>query len=519
MRKILFKLNVDKKYLNSIHYIISRAKNSGNPKEFLERHKTIPNIIDIYNTYNEMLKENNAVDFDDILLLVKDLFLQFPEVKKYYQDMFDYVLVDEFQDSNRLQNELMELIVKDGNFTVVGDDYQSIYQFRGAEPEFFINFPFKFPNAKIFKLERNYRSTKPIVAAADALIANNKFRLEKKCFSTKEGPPILACQFYNEDDEAQWIARQCFKYHHNLNLPWAEMAVLYRTRFCSLAFEKRFRKEQIPYHIIGARSFYESKEVQDINAYLISAVNPRDDIAFERILNVPRRGVGPATLKKIQAFRKPGTSLQEACWLALQANVLSKKVSSKLSLLRSQLRQIGESTPLEAIEAVINEVGYREYLELYSENSEDFLNRMGNVEQLQYIASQKNSIEDYLEESSLVREDQDDEDGKVDGVKLLTFHAAKGLEFKVVFVAGVEEGLLPHWRSIITEDGIGEKAKGVEEERRLLYVAMTRAAEMLHLTWAIRRQGNQTRASRFMFELPKEHIVFKCFTENRGDVI
>ncbi len=512
LKKILLNLNVDKKYLNAIYHLISRAKNSGNPEKFLSGYKGIPKIEEIYRNYNNALKESNAVDFDDILLLTRNLFLQYPEVRKFYQNMFDYVLVDEFQDSNQLQNEIMELIVRNGNFTVVGDDYQSIYQFRGAEPRFFVDFPSKFPDARIFKLERNYRSTIPIVAAADALIANNKFRIKKKCFSVKEGPPITACSFFDEEDEAEWIADQSLEYHRRYNIPWNQIAVLYRTRFCSLALEKKFRRKRLPYKIVGARSFYESKEVQDINAYLISAVNPRDDLAFERILNTPRRGIGKATIKKIQTFRSPGTSFQDACWKALQANAVSRKVLSELSKLKTILEEIAKSPPDKAIEIVLNEAKYKEYLEAYSENSEDFLNRMGNIEQLIYIASQKLTIEHYLEESALVREDIDEEIQEISGIRLMTFHAAKGLEFKVVFIVGLEEGLLPHWRAITTEDGLNERTEGVEEERRLLYVAMTRASERLHLSWARFRQGHSTETSRFVSEIPEKYLIFKAFT-------
>jgi len=513
LKKIALKLNVDKKYVRSIHYIISKAKNTGDPEQYLSRHKGIPKILDLYKLYNETLKENNAVDFDDILLLVRNMFVKHPEVRKRYQQFFDYILIDEFQDSNALQNEIAELILRDGNLMVVGDDYQSIYQFRGAEPRFFVDFPNRFPNAKVFKLEQNYRSTKPIVAAADALIAHNTFRIEKKCFSVKDGPPVKICKFFDEKDEASWIADECKKYHYHDGIPWNQIAVLYRTRFCSLAFEEAMRERKVPYKIVGARGFYESKEVQDINAYLISSVNPKDDIAFERVINTPRRGIGNAMLKKINAFRMPGMSLQEACWAAVQANALSKKATTALITLKNHLDAIACLPPNQAINMVLNDVGYGKYLEEYAENSEDYINRMGNVELLLHLASSKKNIEEYLEDSALIREDQDTDEGTNEGVRLMTFHAAKGLEFLVVFVIGLEEGLLPHWRAILDEDGFTERIEGVEEERRLLYVAMTRAIKHLHLSQVYLRQGKIAEPSRFLDEIPEEHTQVNSFLD------
>lgn len=517
LKKVLLELNIDRKYLQPAKRLISMAKNSGEPYSFLESNRIpIPAFPEIYRRYNEILRSQNAVDFDDLLLLVKEIMEKLPDVRKRYQELFDYILVDEFQDSNRLQNDIMRLLVRNGNITVVGDDYQSIYTFRGAEPRFFLTFPESFPGCSVVKLEQNYRSTAIIVEASNALIAHNRMKLEKRCYSVKEGPPILAKEFFDENQEAEWIAHKCREYFYDYKIPWNEMAVLYRTRFCSQAFEEAFRKLRIPYRVVGARGFYESKEIQDINAYLISAVNLKDDLAFERIINVPARGIGKGTLSKINAFKSPDISLQEACWLALQSGSLPPKVTSNLIRLKEHLSLIAGLPPKEAIPFIMNEVGYKNYLEEYAQDSDDFSARMENIELLTYIASKSSNIEEYLEECSLAREDQDEDREKEEGVRLMTFHAAKGLEFRVVFVAGVEEGLIPHWRSLFDEDSFKENVEGIEEERRLMYVAMTRAIERLHLTWVLKRQGKFCEPSRFLREIPENLVILNRIVHKRG---
>lgn len=511
LKRTLISLNVDvSKYLNTVHGVISLAKNSGEPERFLEQHRRLPKLIDAYVKYNETLKNANAVDFDDILLLVRNLFRNDETVRKFYQQCFDYILVDEFQDSNRLQNEITEFLMRDGNLMVVGDDYQSIYGFRGSDLGYFISFPERFKESAVFRLEENFRSTRPIVAAADALIANNRIKLEKRCFSRRPGPPIIMAEFLDENEEAEWVASRCLEYHFKEGMPFQSMAVLYRTRFCSFPFEEAFREAKIPYRIVGARGFFESKEIQDITAYLISAVNPRDDMAFERVLEVPKKGVGAATIKKIEALKEPGMSFQEATWKALQSNILSRKVTKELLNLKILLEDIAKMPPREAIESFINRTSYLDYLREYSKNEEDFLHRHGNIEQLIYMASESKTIAELLERAALMQEEQNEEekDKNSSGVKLMTFHGAKGLEFDVVFVIGVEEGLLPHWRSTMGEIFGDENLEGIEEERRLLYVAMTRAANYLHLSWALQRQGKRTVRSRFIDEIPQEHVTF-----------
>ncbi len=512
IKKALSQMDVDKKYLNPAASLISRAKNSGEPYLYLASFGRIPRKREVYDIYNELLAKQNAVDFDDILMLVRDLLRSFPDVREQYRNLFDYVLIDEFQDSNEIQNQIVDLVLRDGNLTVVGDDYQSIYTFRGADPQHFINFPQKYSNAKVFKLEENYRSTAQIVAAADALIARNSNRLEKTCFSSRQGPPIQVMDFFDEREEAEWVANKCWEYRNYKKVPLEKIAVLYRTKFCSLAFERAFRSLHVAYKMMGGKGFFERREVQDINAYLISAVNAQDDAAFERIINVPKRGIGPGAVRKILDCGGPGSSLQEAARKAVESdgNVLPKKTRAQLEPLLRLLRELRPESPGRAIERVMEEAGYEAYLQSYAESLADLDSRKENIQQMVYSASQRSTIEEYLEDCALIREDQDDSDDSGQGVRLSTFHAAKGLEYDVVFVVAVEEGLLPHWRSVTPppgEPGTEESVRaGLEEERRLMYVAMTRAAQRLHLTHSRVRQGNIGRPSRFLSEIPDEFL-------------
>ncbi len=512
LKKVMAQLDLDKKYLLPLKSAISRAKNSEDPRTAIARFRHIPRREEAYALYNEILAQQNALDFDDILLLTRDLLRRHEDVRKECQDLFDYVLVDEFQDSNAVQCQIMDLLVRNGNLTVVGDDYQSIYQFRGADPSFFMDFPQTYPDSCVVRLEENYRSTRPIVAAAEGLIAHNRRRIEKTCFSRREGKPVEIREFLSEDHEAFWIAETCRDLRESEGIPLEEMAVLYRTKFSSMALERALRSKGVPYTMVGGRGFFERREIQDLNAYLMSAVNPRDDVSLERIINVPRRGLGPGTLKKILATGGSGTPYREKCRRALERGILSPKAARSLKELLDLLDEIRRLPPADALQKVIHQCGYEAYLRSVSEDEDDWVSRMENIRQMLHVASQASDLETYLEECALIREDQDDSDDGF-GVRLSTFHAAKGLEFRVVFVIAVEESILPHWRSI-GENPYGgsleadaENEAALEEERRLLYVAMTRAREHLYLTYAKARKGELSRPSRFLSELPEEHTV------------
>jgi DNA helicase II / ATP-dependent DNA helicase PcrA len=507
LKKALAEFNLDKKFLYAAVSMISHAKNSGDPHYYLNRYGKLPRKRELYALYNEMLERSNAVDFDDILLLTRDLLNKFPEIRKRYQQNFDYILIDEFQDTNNIQNEIVDLLLRDGNLTVVGDDYQSIYKFRGAEPLHFINFPQKYHQARVFKLEENYRSTAQIVAASDTLIANNTQRMEKTCFSSREGELIQVSHFPDDEAEAEWVAGKCWEYASYEEIPLEEIAILYRTKFTSLPFERALRFARVPYSMSGAQGFFQRREIQDIHAYLLSAINPRDEIAFERILNVPRRGIGPAALKKMLLCKEKEMSLQEACRKCTQNRILPPKTTAALDGLLRFLEALKSEKPDAAIERVFHEMHYDEHLMSIAENSEDFESRLENIKQMIFDASRKGSIVEYLEDAALLREDQDLSDTR-SGVRLSTIHAAKGLEFKVVFIVALEEGILPHSRSLKREtedENEDEEAfdEGIEEERRLMYVAMTRASDRLHLTLAQSRRGETTAPSRFLKEIPE----------------
>lgn len=505
LKKVLADLNLDKKFLYGAGSMISHAKNSGDPQQFLNIHGKLPRKLEIYRKYNELLEQSNSVDFDDILLLTRDLMEKFPDIRKQYQDAFDYILIDEFQDSNDIQNQIIDMLLRDGNLTVVGDDYQSIYKFRGADPFHFINFPLKYDNARVFKLEENYRSTAEIVAASDALIAHNAQRMEKTCFSTRRGDPVHVKILPSEEAEALWVARTCWEYASYKKIPLEEIAILYRTKFTSLPFERALRSQRLPYTMVGAQGFFQRREVQDLNAYLICAVNPRDDVSFERIINVPKRGIGPGALKKIFAARERDMSLQDACRKAVRENLLPKKAGAELDRLLAFVEAIALERPDTALRKVVMEMDYSEYIQSIAENEEDVASRMENIKQMIYDASQKDSIADYLEDAALIRDDQDSADKK-HGIRLSTIHAAKGLEFKVVFVVALEENILPHGRSFDSKDAV-KHDEGIEEERRLMYVAMTRASDFLYLTAALTRRGEEAVESRFLDEIPEEYLA------------
>ncbi|MBN1931635.1 MAG: UvrD-helicase domain-containing protein [Desulfobacterales bacterium] len=493
---IVVKLNFDKKYVNTVRAALSNAKNSGNPMGYFDTRPYVSHIklINVFNLYQKELFSKNALDFDDILLLTRNLLRDHKEVREFYQNQFDYMLVDEYQDNNDLQAELSDLLLKNGNFFAVGDDWQSVYSFRMSNVDHFLSFKKKYPNAEIFNLEQNYRSTDEIVQLGNHLISNNEYRMEKTCFSEKQGGRIELQDFYDEREEADWVAGK-INVLRNGGVPYEKMAVLYRTKFSSLAFEQKFRAAGIPYRLVGSKGFFDRKEILDLNCYLTAACFNQDDAAFERIINTPKRGIGPGILKKINALRTDEISLQQAARKALKEKIFTPKLYSSLNSLIDLLDSIRNMKPNKAIEKVIDTVGYMPYLEKYSAaQSSDFISKKENIEQLIFSASQKDNIVDYLEEAALIKEDKEDDQDKQAGVNLMTVHAAKGLEFLAVWSIGLEEGLFPHSRSMDTE-------KDLEEERRLCYVSWTRAERYLFLSHADFRRGRYAQRSRFIDEV------------------
>jgi len=495
VKEVLLALNYDKKHTGAVLSQISNAKNSGHPGAYFDRHPRQGNVrlIDVYERYEDVLKTANAVDFDNILLLTRNLLRDHEAVRKRYQEQFAYILCDEYQDTNDLNEEITALLLTNGNLFAVGDDWQSIYSFRMSNVGHFLSFKRKYKGARIFRLEQNYRSANEIVQLGNCVINNNENRMEKACFSDKEGGVVETHEFYTDQEEAFWVADK-IQSLARMNIPYEKMAVLYRTKFCSLPFEQAFRRSQLPYHMMGGKGFFERVEILDLNCYITAAVFNKDDTAFERILNTPKRGIGPGTVKKIAQMRTGDMSLQEAARKAVAERVLTPKLYDSLSQLLDLLDEIRDLAPGEAIARTIARTGYIEHLENYTRsNSMDFTVRQENIDQLIHAASQKETIVEYLEEAALVREDKEDEE-ESSGVNLSTVHGAKGLEFHTVFVVGCEEQLFPHWRSM-------DRAEDLEEERRLMYVAVTRAERCLFLTTASFRKGQFNVRSRFLDEI------------------
>ncbi len=297
--------NMEGKYARAVRAHIGRAKNSLKPDMHIHSAKEFRKLEFIFEAYNQRLKESNAMDFDDIMIHALNLLKDEPEIRTRYQDYFQYILLDEHQDSNPIQNAIIKLLVKDGNITVVGDFSQSIYSFRGAEPRYFARFPAEYEGTKVFMLEQNYRSTTPIVEFGNEIISFNHEEIKKNCFSTKPGALPSLRSFENSYHEARWVADKCRSYRYD-GVPLEQMAVLYRTTFVSRILEKAFNELGVPYKLVGGVSFFERREIKDLTSYLACAVNPKDDVAFERILNVPKRGIGKKSIQKIRDDRPPG---------------------------------------------------------------------------------------------------------------------------------------------------------------------------------------------------------------------
>jgi DNA helicase II / ATP-dependent DNA helicase PcrA len=498
------KFGMDGKYARALRAHIGRAKNSLRPDMHIHSIKEFRKLDLIFEHYNHRLKESNAMDFDDILVHALDLLIKNPQVRARHRDLFQYILLDEHQDSNSIQNAIVKLLVKDGNITVVGDFSQSIYSFRGAEPSYFVQFPKEYEGTKVFLLERNYRSTCPIVELGNEIISFNNEEIKKKCFSNEPGDPPSLRGFENAYFEARWVAEKCRAYRYE-GLAFEQMAVLYRTTFISRIMEKAFNELGVPYKLVGGISFFERREIKDLTSYLACAVNPKDDIAFERLLNAPKRGIGKKSIQKIRQIDLPGGSLMEKSPLAIQKKLSLKKAAEGIGMALFILDRIRAMPPKRALEEVIDITGYEKYVETWAGDGDDssVISRFENIKELLSIAEGRQTIEEFLEDCSLRTEDEGDEE-KDRGVRLSTIHAAKGLEFHTVFLVACENNILPHWRSV-DEDG-GRNGGNVEEERRLFYVACTRAGRNLHISYANTRQNKWSGISPFLEELSDEHL-------------
>ncbi|BCS97904.1 DNA helicase [Desulfoluna limicola] len=495
IKEIALSQNIDKKHAPAILSEISRAKNSGNVNRYFD---AMPLIMrsrteGIYRDYERILREKNALDFDNILCLTRDLLRDYPEIQAEYREKFQHILVDEYQDTNNLQEEITRLLLGHENLFCVGDDWQAVYGFRGSNVSHFLSFPEKYPNAQIFRLEQNYRSADEIVQLANGIIGFNESRMDKRCFSEKKGAVIEPRTFFNEFEEAEWVARK-IRNEFKSGVDYEDMVVMYRTKALSLWFEKALRQLQIPYQMVGSKGFFERKEILDLNCYLLAAAFPSDDVAFERIVNTPKRGIGPSMISKIAQARVGIMGFQESARSMVKDRVLSKKVHEGLTDIFDLLDTIKEMAPDMAIQEVLNRTGYLDHLQSYCKTRDEFDTRKDQIDELMHTASLKETIHDYLEDVNLVREDKDDDDGGGKGVHLSTVHASKGLEYQMAFIVGLEEQLFPHWRSM-------ESDRELEEERRLMYVAVTRAETHLYVTSASSRRKKRAKKSRFFYEL------------------
>ncbi|MGM0366709.1 MAG: DNA helicase PcrA [Actinomycetota bacterium] len=473
-------------------------------------------VAKIYPSYQDRLYRANALDFDDLLMYMVDILKLFPEVKKKYQDKFKYVLVDEFQDTNQAQNQIVVLLSEEHKrICVVGDDDQSIYSWRGAEIKNIIEFDRQFSGTEVIKLEQNYRSTQSILDAAYSLIKINENRKEKKLWTQNpRGEPVSRYKASDEKQEVAFIISKIQQYREKKGKSYKDFAVFYRTNAQSRAVEEQFIKQNIPYKIYGGLRFYDRREVKDMLAYLKLAVNPKDVVSLTRIVNVPSRKIGKKTLSHIEKYaQKNRLTFCEAFHRCDEIPYLSSRVKERIGSFISfmaGLRDFGQDNTLDSLlEKIWKDTGYM--AELKEENTIDALNRIDNLKELLTVTREFEERADesqeglarlsaFLEEVSLLT-DIDNYDQYSDAVVLMTLHNAKGLEFPVVFIIGMEEGIFPHSRSMASLDEL-------EEERRLCYVGMTRAEEKLFLTSAAARSiyGNTKHGivSRFLAEIPEK---------------
>lgn len=523
IKDILKRKNLDPKQYKdrTILSVISNAKdNLISPDDMYQSSGGNYNTMktaEIYREYQEQLKKNNAVDFDDIIGLTVKLFNEDKEVLRYYQERFRYIMVDEYQDTNRAQFNLIRLLAGGhGNLCVVGDDDQSIYKFRGADINNILDFEKYFNDAKIIKLEQNYRSTQKILDVANEVIKNNAGRKDKRLWtSVKDGTKVIFNVYENGYEEARGIAEDIAHRHLHDRKDYSDFAILYRTNAQSRSLEEKLIEKNIPYRIYGGINFYARREIKDILAYLKTIDNARDDLAVKRILNVPKRGIGAASVAKVDDYAyENDITFYVALRQAREVSGLQRAVSkvegfvTQIEILKSKSQYIGVG---KLIEEIIETVGYSDYIDAESESDEQATERRQNIDELISKAVQyeetvdEPSLSGFLEEVALVA-DIDNLDENNDMVSLMTIHSAKGLEFPIVYLAGMEDGLFPSYMSISTGD-----ESDIEEERRLCYVGITRAKETLIMSAArmrtVRGETQMNRTSRFVREIPKELLA------------
>ena len=518
MKQCLKELNVSDKLFTERAVLseISNAKNEMlTPMQYALRANgefRKEQIAKIYELYQRKLKQNNAIDFDDIINCTIQVLTENPDCLEYYSDKFKYILVDEYQDTNKAQFTLITLLAaRHGNITVVGDNDQGIYSFRGADISNILNFEKDFPGTKIIKLEQNYRSTKFILDAANAVIKNNPKKYEKNLWTSKEEGSLPELHISdNEYEEANFIVEQIEHLKREEYYKNSDFTVLYRTNAQSRSIEDIFRRENVPYKIIGGLKFYERKEIKDTIAYLRLIHNTADNLSLQRVINEPKRGIGKTSLEKIETISVAnGISMYEVIKRADEFGLNKVFLNSRefVQTIEELVSKKEEFSIMQLVTEVLNKSGYTKALEL--ENTVEAESRLANIEEFLTVVGEfeeeyaENSLAEFLESVTLAS-DIDGLEETEDSVTLMTLHSAKGLEFPTVFLVGMEEGLFPSYKSI------GEQRE-LEEERRLCYVGITRAKEHLYITCAKQRTifGSTTcnRISRFVEEIPKELLL------------
>lgn len=519
VKDCLKKLNLDDKQFTprSVLGTISSAKNvlmdakafAAKASDFYEQ-----KVADVYAMYQEKLRENNAVDFDDLLFLAVRLLQENEEVREKYQSRFQYILVDEYQDTNHAQYALTKILAaRWRNICVVGDADQSIYAWRGADIRNIIDFTRDYPDAASIKLEQNYRSTKTILHAANAVIDNNESRPKKTLWTENPtGNKIIHYQAQTEHDEADYIAGVIYNRHEISHEPYGDMAILFRTNAQSRVLEEKLMRYAIPYTMVGGTKFYDRKEIKDVLAYLRLLYNPEDSLSLTRIINVPKRNIGATTMEHVAAYAEAqGISLFEALSSTDEIPV-TKRAKASLenfaAMIFDLLNDIEGKNVLSLIETVIKQTGYGDMLDKEAEHDPQGESRKENVGEFLSVAKDymdsnpEGNLQDFLENVALVS-DVDDFESSDSKVTLMTLHAAKGLEFPVVFLTGLDEGLFPHSRTLM------DPAQ-VEEERRLAYVGITRAERQLYVTNAVTRtmygRISAYMPSRFLAEIPPQFM-------------
>jgi DNA helicase-2/ATP-dependent DNA helicase PcrA len=527
LKQVISFLNLDeKRYVpKNFLYMIDQAKNLGLFPEDINNHefevKTDGKFGMIYKAYQERLKNFNSVDFGDLITLPVKLFKKNPEIQNFYQKKFKYILVDEYQDTNGAQYMLLRLLTGEKqNICCVGDEDQSIYGWRGAQLKNILNFDRDFVDAKIIRLEQNYRSTGNILKTASSLISENEERIGKDLWtSDSNGEPVKILNLENDEAEALYIAREIRNLVKNKVKP-SDIAILTRASFQFKDIEDRFLKEGIKYRVVGGLRFYERAEIKDALSYFRLLINKSDNLAFERIINIPKRGMGKAFIQRLYEFsNEENTSLFEALDRLVDLKDMKNQQLSKskqfLQILNNHRKMLEKDNHSEVAGSLLEEVGYIEMLQ--ADKTPEADGKLENLKKLVSDIKNRNSIYEFLEEVSLLTDILSNSDG-LEKISLMTLHSAKGLEFNYVFLPGWEEGIFPNQRSL-DENG----NKGLEEERRLGYVGITRARRNLYISYVnFRKQYNysiyRSIPSRFLSELPDENCkVLKISTKEKGD--